>query len=183
MSDIEERPRRRRWPSVAAVTALALLAAALAWYGYDARHAADEWQQTAEQWQARDAQRRTELAGAQDQLARPTEAPETSEADVAMLEQRVTDLAAEKAAVADERELAESARDVYADLSVLATDAASQLSGCVAAQDRLFQAILDAAPDLDQERLGGLAADADRVCASAFATVDQLERAIAATGP
>jgi uncharacterized protein YhaN len=182
MTDIEQPRQRRRWPWAVAVAALVVVVAGLSWYSYDARQAADEWQRATDEWEERAEQRRVQLEAEQQRADQLTEALEASEADVALLEQRVTDLAAEKAAVADERELAESARDVYADLSVLATDAAGQLSACVAAQDRLFQAILATAPDLDRERVGSLAADADRVCTSAYAAVDQLERAIAAAG-
>lgn len=167
--------QRRRWPWVVSVGLLVAALGAVGWYAWDTTETANSWRDSALTWEDRTEEATTRADDTAEQL-------EESEADVADLESRIDELAAEKAAVADERETAESERDLFAGISVLAADAATQLESCVDEQAFFYDILLDASTYSDWDWIGDLAAEADRICNGALGTANELRDAIFAAG-
>ena len=132
----EVAPRRpRRWPW-ATVSILALIAAAVAaGVALDQRTTAAQWQERAAAFEAQRDAAAERSAQLSEQVDEALAALDTSERDVAELEERVRALAEEKARAEDDVTTVQVERDTFVELSEQVADATASLDACV---ERLF---------------------------------------------
>lgn len=132
---VAEAPRPRRWPWWLAIVLLVAVAGAAAAVAWDQRETAALWQERAEglEDQRDDALGRGEAL--QTQLDDVADLLDSSETDVATLEQRIRELADEVAQAQDTATTIQVERDVLADVSTQVASAVEALDACVT---RLF---------------------------------------------
>ncbi len=185
-------PPRRRWVVVLLAVLLVLTMGAAVAAGLvaaDQRDAAAAWQERATALERQRDEVAAERAAVAEQLDAAVAALDTSEADVASLEERVRTLAEEKARAEDTATTVSVERDVFIELSERVTAATSALDSCVT---RLFElqessvAAFNAAAAGDQvdvdalnRRAGevrGFCDEARTAAAQAEAAADELRR-------
>ncbi len=185
-----DQPAGRRLPTVALVLMLLLVLAG----GTVAGLVVADQRQVAAQWQDRALtleEQRDGLVSERDQLAVQLDqalgALDTSERDVAALEERVLELAEEKARAEDTATTVEVERDVFIELSELIVEATGSLDACVSQLFELQTASVEAfnranrGQTVDIDTLNARAGEVTRFCdqarsaaASAQAAADRL---------
>lgn len=191
-SNTPGRPPRRRGRTIGVVLVLLLLVTGVTVAGLmaaDQRDVAGAWRDRALALE----EQRDGLLGERDQLAtqveRALDALDTSERDVAALEQRVRELAEEKARAEDTATTVQVERDVFFELSELIGEATGSLDACVtqlfelqtASVAAFNRANLGQSVDVDAlndraDEVTGFCNQARSDAASAQAAADQLPR-------